>query len=72
MTRFTSFERYILQQPIAALNLPALPDDATDIDLMERAVTMGYTEIGTDILALAKVLGSVPASVAEISGLIKE
>jgi hypothetical protein len=67
---FTSFEKYLLEQPIPSLNLLALPDNATDIDYHERAYVMGYGEIGTDILALAKVLGVIPASLEERKELV--
>lgn len=71
MERLTNFERFMLAQPIPALDLPALKDDATEIDFLERAYTIGYgdgelTPRGEDnLIALFKVLAVLPSTFAE-------
>lgn len=69
MIALTAFERYMLAQPIPALGLPALTDDASDIDFVERAFVIGYGGLaprGEDnVIALFKVLAVLPSSEEE-------
>jgi hypothetical protein len=65
LRRFAPFEKYLLSQAVPSLNLPALTPDHSVVDLYERAAIWGIGEIGTDVLALAKILGVVPSSYRE-------
>lgn len=71
MRPLTNFERHLLAQPIPALGLPGLPDDADRIDFAERAHEIGYGDgelapRGEDnLLALFKVLAVLPSNFQE-------
>ena len=74
---FSDFERYGLSLEIPSLNLPALPPDASEIDLWERADAISYGDDDAlaprddeNLMALLRILGVIPASDDEISSVI--
>ncbi len=61
---FTPFERYALSVAIPSCELPALPDSATEAQLEERAVEIGYdlilNEGDSGLVATLQKLGAIP------------
>lgn len=71
----TDMERHTLRVAVPALDLPELPETASDIDLFERAHALGYGEIAPrsepGLRALLKILGVIPTRESERFDLIK-
>ena len=69
MQRLSSFERFVLSQPVPSLGLPAL-HDAGDVALHERGWILGYDHWVArgeeNLQRLAMVVGILPASEEEV------
>ncbi len=62
---FTDCEKYALRFPVPALELPALPDDATDADYEQRALEISYdiirdSEGERGLVATLQRFGAIP------------
>lgn len=64
MRNFTNFEKHLLSQACPSLDLPPLPDNASDVDYAERAAKW-QLDATDDILSWAKILGVVPSNYEE-------